>query len=126
MKFIHRLGYYLGGFSIGIIILAFFLSGKKTSCAYSPNARTIKSISQKPKLYSEEALSAMRTFEMDTTIVSDMIQYGSVNFSESDTKTEDCKTYILKNSYKDQKFRFQIKNCDSLATIESIVPDKKD
>ena len=126
MKFIHRLGYYLGGFSIGIIILAFFLSGKKTSCAYSPNARTIKSISQKPKSYSEEALSAMRTFEMDTTVVSDMIQYGSVNFSESDTKTEDCKTYILKNSYKDQKFRLQIKNCDSLATIESIVPYKKD
>ncbi|MEO5789699.1 hypothetical protein [Gelidibacter sp.] len=126
MKFIHRLGYYLGGFSIGIIILAFFLSGKKTSCAYSPNARTIKSISQKPKSYSDEALSAMRTFEMDTTVVSDMIQYGSVNFSESDTKTEDCKTYILKNSYKDQKFRFQIKNCDSLATIESIVPYKKD
>ncbi|MGV8814267.1 MAG: hypothetical protein ACOH2D_09170 [Gelidibacter sp.] len=126
MKFIHRLGYYLGGFSIGIIILAFFLSGKKTSCAYSPNARTIKSISQKPKSYSDEALSAMRSFEMDTTVVSDMIQYGSVNFSESDTKTEDCKTYILKNSYKDQKFRLQIKNCDSLATIESIAPYKKD
>ncbi len=125
MKFIHRLGYYLGGFSIGIIILAFFLSGKKTSCAYSPNARTTKSISQKPKSYSEEALSAMRSFEMDTTIVSDLIQYGSVNFSESDTKSEDCKTYILKNSYKDQEFRLQIKNCDSIATIESIVPYKK-
>ena len=125
MKFIHRVGYYLGGFSIGLIILAFFLSGKKTSCAYSPNARTTKSISQKPKSYSEEALSAMRSFEMDTTIVSDLIQYGSVNFSESDTKSEDCKTYILKNSYKDQEFRLQIKNCDSLATIESIVPYKK-
>ena len=126
MKFIHRLGYYLGGFSIGLIILAFFLSGKKTSCAYSPNARTTKSISQKQKSYSEEALSAMRSFEMDTTIVSDMIKHGSVNFSESDTKTEACKTYIVKNSYKDQEFRLKIKNCDSLATIESIVPYKKD
>ena len=122
MKFIHRVGYYLGGFSIGLIILAFFLSGKKTSCAYSPNARTIKSISQKQKLYSEEALSAMRSFEMDTIVVSDMIKYGSVNFSESDTKTEACKTYIIKNSYKDKDFKLKIKNCDSLATIESIVP----
>ena len=126
MKFIHRVGYYLGGFSIGLIILAFFLSGKKTSCAYSPNARTVKSISQKHKSYSEEALSTMRSFEMDTIIVSDMIKHGSINFSESDTKSEDCKTYILKNSYKDQEFKLQIKNCDSLATIESIVPYKKD
>lgn len=125
MKFIHRLGYYLGGFSIGIIILAFFLSGKKTSCAYSPNARTTKSLSQKQKSYSEEALSVMRSFEMDTIIVSEMIKHGSVNFSESDTKTEDCKTYILKNSYKDQDFKLQIKNCDSLATIESITPYNK-
>ncbi|MEO8773823.1 MAG: hypothetical protein ABI263_02995 [Gelidibacter sp.] len=124
MKFIHRLGYYLGGFSIGLIILAFFLSGKKTSCAYSPNARTTKSISEKQKSYSEEALSAMRSFEMDTIIVADMIKHGSVNFSESDTKSEACKTYIVRNKYKDQEFRLQIKSCDSLATIESIVPHK--
>ncbi len=124
MKFIHRVGYYLGGFSIGLIILAFFLSGKKTTCAYSPNARTTKSISQKKKSYSDEALSSMRSFEMDTTIVSHMIKHGSVNFSESDTKTEECKTYIIKNSYKDQDFKLQIKNCESLATIESIIPYK--
>lgn len=120
MKFIHRVGYYLGGFSIGLIILAFFLSGKKTSCAYGPNARTIKNISQKQKIYSDDAILTMQSFEMDTTIVSDLIKYGDVNFSESDTKAEDCKTYIIKNNYKNQNFRLQIKNCDSSATIESI------
>ncbi|WP_299390937.1 hypothetical protein [uncultured Gelidibacter sp.] len=124
MKFIHRLGYYLGGFSIGLIILAFFLSGKKTSCAYGPNARTTKTISLKKKSYSEEAMYAMQSFEMDTTIVSEMIKHGSVNFSESDTKSEPCKTYVIENSFKKQDFRLQIKNCDSLATIESIVPYK--
>lgn len=126
MKFIHRLGYYLGGFSIGLIILAFFLSGKKTSCDYGPNARTTKNLSQKEKIYSEEALASMRTFQMDTTMVSDMIRYGTVNFSESDTKNETCKTYILENSFKEQNFRLQIKNCDAFATIESIEPLKKD
>lgn len=126
MKFIHRLGYYLGGFSIGLIILAFFLSGKKTSCAYGPSARTTKSISQKKKSYSEEALQTMRTFQMDSTTVSDMIKHGAVNFSESDTKAETCKTYIIENSFKDQDFKLQIKNCDSLATIETIVLDKND
>jgi hypothetical protein len=125
MKFIHRVGYYLGGFSIGLIILFFFLSGKKTSCAYGPNARTTKNISLKQKSYSEDALFAMRSFEMDTLVVSDMIKYGNVNFSESDTKNETCKTYIIENSYKKQKFKMQVKNCDSIATIESIVPYKK-
>lgn len=122
MKFIHRLGYYFGGFALGLIILAFFLSGKKTSCAYGPNARTTKNISQKPKSYSENAQLAMKTFEMDTMVVADLIKYGTVNFSESDTKSKTCKTYIIKNSFKNQQFQLQVKNCDSLATIESIVP----
>lgn len=125
MKFIHRVGYYLGGFSIGLIILFFFLSGKKTSCAYSPNARTTKNISLKKKNYAEDAVFAMRSFELDTIVVSDMIKHGSVNFSESDTKNDTCKTYIITNSYKEQKFKMQVKNCDSLVTIESIVPYKK-
>lgn len=121
MKFIHRLGYYLGGFSIGLIILAFFLSGKKTSCAYGPSARTTKTLSQKKKSYSEATLQSMRTFEMDTTIVSNLIKHGSVNFSESETKTEPCKTYIIENSFKNQDFKLRIRNCDSLATIETII-----
>lgn len=125
MKFIHRVGYYLGGFSIGLIILFFFLSGKKTSCAYGPNARTTKNISLKKKDYTEDAQLAMRTFEMDSTVVSDMIKHGKVNFSESDTKSEICKTYIIKNSYKEQEFIMQVKNCDSLVTVESIVPYTK-
>lgn len=125
MKFIHRVGYYLGGFSIGLIVLAFFLSGKKTSCAYSPNARTTKNISLKQKIYSEDAQAAMRSFDMDTIVVSDMIKHGRVNFSESNTKSEPCKTYIIQNSYKEQEFQMQIKNCDSIATVESIVRHKK-
>ena len=124
MKFIHRVGYYLGGFSIGLIILAFFLSGKKTSCDYGPNARTIKNISQKNKSYTDDALTSMRKFSIDTSVVSDMIRYGSVNFSESDTHNEDCKTYIIENSYKDKAYRLQIKNCDSLATIQAIEPEE--
>lgn len=120
MKFIHRVGYYLGGFSIGLIILAFFLSGKKTSCDYSPNARTIKNISSKTKHFSVEAQTAMATYRIDSTVVYDIIKYGSVDFSKSDTKSEGCKSYIINNSYKDNDYSLHIKNCDSIATIETI------
>ena len=120
MKFIHRLGYYLGGFAIGLILLAFFLNGKKTSCDYGPNARTIKNISLKSKQYTEDALETMRVHHLDSTIVNDLIKYGEVNFSESDTKSENCKTYSVENSYKEKGFLLRIKNCDSLATILAI------
>ena len=121
MKLIHRVGYYLGGFSIGLIILAFFLSGKKVSCDYSPNARTIKNISSKTKLFSDDALTAMQQYQMDSTTVYDIIKYGSVDFSESDTKSTPCKSYRIHNSYKEKNYRLQVKNCDSTATIESII-----
>ena len=120
MKFIHRLGYYLGGFAIGLILLAFFLNGKNTSCDYGPNARTIKNISIKKKAYSETVLAKMELHQLDTTIVGDLIKYGNVNFSKSDTKADSCKTYLIENSYKDQDFELSIKNCDSLATILAI------
>jgi len=53
MKFIHRLGYYLGGFSIGLIFLAFFLSGKRASCDYGPDARVLKNIGLKQLQFDE-------------------------------------------------------------------------
>ena len=44
MKLVYRFGFFFGGFSIGLVFLMFFLSGKKTSCAYGPDARVLKNI----------------------------------------------------------------------------------
>ncbi len=120
MKFIHRLVYYLGGFSIGLILLAFFLQGKKTSCDYGPNARTTKNIASKSKLYSEEAISTMTKYKSDTLTVSNLIRFGTVDFSKSYTKTADCKTYYIDNTFKEKEFELLVKNCDSIATVQSI------
>lgn len=120
MKFIYRVGYYLGGFSIGLIILAFFLQGKKTSCDYGPNARTTKNIASKAKSYSEDAQSTMNNYKMDTLTVSNLIRFGSVDFSKSDTKSENCKTYYIENSFKEKEFELTVENCDSIVNIKSI------
>ena len=120
MKFIHRLGYYLGGFSIGLILLAFFLQGKKTSCDYGPNARTTKNIANKKKHYSGEAQLIMQKHQLDTLTISNIIRYGNVDFSNSDTKSERCKVYLIENTYKDQEVILSVENCDSIATIKTI------
>lgn len=120
MKLLHRIGYYLGGFSLGLIILAFFLNGKKTSCAYGPNARTVKNISQKPKTFSDEAQEVMRIHDIDTVTVSQIIQLGEVNFSESDTKAKPCKIYVIENTYKDKPIAINVENCETKAIVTSI------
>ena len=53
MTLIQRIGYYLGGFSIGLIVLAFFLNGKKASCSYGPEARVLKNINTKKIIFSD-------------------------------------------------------------------------
>lgn len=121
MKLIHRIGYYLGGFSIGLIILAFFLSGKKTSCAYGPNARTIKNISIKERMFSETVKDQMTYHSIDTLAISNLIKTGNVNFSESDTKADSCKTYLIENQLNDKDVQLWVRNCDSIATIQSLL-----
>lgn len=120
MKFIHRLGYYLGGFAIGLIILMFFLNGKDASCDYGPNARTVKNISSKPMSYSNEASSFIDENSLDSTTVVNLIKYGSVDFSKSKTKLDSCKVYHIDNSYKEQDLELTVQNCDSLAKILKI------
>ena len=47
MNFINRLTYFSGGFIIGLLFLMFFLSGKRTSGSYLPDARVKKDILKK-------------------------------------------------------------------------------
>ncbi|EDP69708.1 hypothetical protein FBALC1_09262 [Flavobacteriales bacterium ALC-1] len=120
MKFIHRLGYYLGGFAIGLIILMFFLNGKDASCDYGPNARTIKNISSKPLSYSTRANAFLDNNSLDSLTISNLIKFGSVNFSKSETKKDSCKVYHIENSYKERDLTLKVENCDSLATLLDI------
>ncbi len=117
MKFIHRLGFYLGGFIIGIIILFFFLGGKKTSCDYGPEARTLKNIRIKPRFFSESALAYLKKEKMDTSIVSVLLKSGDVLFSESNTKLDSCKLYMIEGFVSDKKIKMKIENCETKATI---------
>lgn len=120
MKFIHRLGYYLGGFAIGLVILAFFLSGKKTSCAYGPDARVLKNIRLKERAFSEEALLQMRNLQIDTAAINTVLSRGDVDFGRSNTKTDSCKTYLVTGNTTSGELEMLFQNCDSLATLQKI------
>ncbi|MFC0605703.1 hypothetical protein [Winogradskyella pulchriflava] len=120
MKFVQRLGYYLGGFAIGIVILMFFLNGKDASCDYGPNARTVKNISSKPIAYSDIASAFISKQDLDSTTIINLVKYGSVDFSKSKTKLDSCKIYHIDNSYKKRDIELTVQNCDSLSTVLTI------
>ncbi len=115
-----RLFYYLGGFTMGLIILFFFLGGKKTSCDYSPTARVLKNIRIKKKEYSTQAIATMNTFTIDTSQISQLLIDGKVNFSKSNTKLDSCKLYHIEGIVNDQALVVLIQNCDSIAKISSM------
>ena len=120
MKLIHRIGYYLGGFTIGIVILIFFLSGKKTSCDYGPNARVLKNIRSKHKIYTPEAEKQMKTFQLDSIFIDQTLQTGDVLFSESETSLDSCNVYLVESKKDEKTFKTSFRNCDSLVTILTI------
>lgn len=121
MKLLHRIGYYLGGFSIGLIILAFFLSGKRARCAYFPEDRVLKNIGIKAHSYSDEAKETMSLFNLDTTAVNELISNGKVDFGESQTRKEPCGIYIIHSETIDGKeVQLTVENCEKLAKITDL------
>ncbi|PKD16124.1 hypothetical protein APR41_10035 [Salegentibacter salinarum] len=121
MKLIHRIGYFSVGLFFGIMILLFFLSGKKTSCDYSPDARVLKNIRIKERVFTEEAFSYFENNKLDTALVSLSLEDGDVDFSRSNTETGPCNIYLITNEVDSAILELQIENCDSTATIQKAV-----
>ncbi len=117
MILIQRIGYYLGGFSIGLIILAFFLNGKKTSCSYGLDARVIKNINSKKIIYNDVFKKQMQSFNVDSTAINYILKKGDINFSKSKPRLKPCGIYHLNGYYRKKSISINIKNCDSIATI---------
>ncbi len=117
MKLIQRIGYYLGGFSLGLIILAFFLNGKKVSCSYGPEARVLKNINTKKIVYSDQIQSEINQKNIDTLFIINALKNGSINFSKSNTRQEPCGLYIIEGNSENKEIILTVENCESIATI---------
>lgn len=124
MKLIHRIGYFSVGLFFGIMLLLFFLGGKKTSCDYSPDSRVLKNIRIKERKFSPEALRYFKTNNLDTALVSKSLEKGDVDFSRSRTDEKPCNIYLVINEVNSNILELQIENCDSTATIQKAVLKK--
>ncbi|MEM0516765.1 MULTISPECIES: hypothetical protein [Aequorivita] len=117
MRLAYRLVYFSGGFLIGIALLFFILSGKKTSCAYGPESRTLKNIRLKERAFSEETLRALQENSLDTSAISTLLVEGDVLFSESNTQLDSCRIYVIEGEISEKNLKLTIENCEELATV---------
>jgi hypothetical protein len=118
MKFIYRLGFFLGGFSIGMIILVFVLNQKNASCNYFPNDRVLHDIQKKSIVFEPETLEAILSKQVDSLAIIQTIQQGDVDFGESQTKEEGCNKYLI--NHPDDLIQISVRNCSTKAYVSFV------
>ena len=111
MNFIKRLTYFSGGFIIGLMFLMFFLSGKRTSCSYLPDARVKKNILKKSIVF--ENIKEKK----DSILIINTIHNGNVDFSKSNTSLENCKEYYFYDEHQAKKIWVLVKNCREIVKV---------
>lgn len=121
MHILKRVGFYLGGFSLGLVLLAFFFSGKKTSCSYFPQERVLKNLRIKPYTLSSEATQSLAIMDLDTVTINRLLQLGEVDFGESETRREPCGYYvIIGETEAGNTLKMELENCEETVTIVSL------
>ncbi len=108
MDILKRVGYYLGGFSIGLVFLAFFFNGKRTQCHYGPEARVINDLEKKVWKIHPDIINPIA---VDSMSVLRFLAQSSIDFSKSDPQQTPCRIYQLNTRYKEKNYSLSINNC---------------
>ena len=118
-----RLGWYLVGFSIGLVFLVFFVKKKAGESGiefcYLPNCRVLKDIRSKPFLMEGSTADTIYFSDMDKE-VKNILTDGDIDFEQSNTKSIPCKTYRI--NY--EKMVLIVENCPEQATIKETLVSK--
>ncbi|MDA9968973.1 DUF4258 domain-containing protein [Polaribacter sp.] len=118
---VKRIFYYLVGLSLGSIAVYFFWQKKNASFDYGMDARTLKTIRIRERLFSEEAKLSMQQHRIDTTMISTILYLGDVNFNKSNQWKKPCGEYYITGRDALENIHLLVKRCDSTATIEKIM-----
>lgn len=112
----HRFSLYGIGFFFGILIVFFFLGGKRASCDWLPNDRVLRMIEKKELQYGPEVQKLMADSKEDSLAVVNALQKGEVDFSKSLVRNEPCRKYWIQSKIK-PKLWVGVEVCDSIATV---------
>lgn len=117
MQLLKRFGYYFIGLALGSIGVMFFWQKKKVTFDYGMDARTLKTIRVRKRLFSEKAKSVMLNNNIDSTKIANILKSGDVDFSKSKPRLRPCAEYYITGN----DFDIQVVRCDSTATINKVI-----
>lgn len=120
MDWLKRIGYYLIGLTLGGIVVYFIWSKKDVSFDYGMDARTLKTIRIREKIYSPEAQAVLTKNNLDTITINKILRNGDVHFGKSKPRIKPCPEYFITGKGDLSNIALYIKRCDSTATIQKI------
>ena len=109
---LYRLGFYMMGFSIGMIFLAVILKGKKTSCNYGPNDRVISNLSKK----AWKSQNKVPT-DFDSLAFQSFLGKANIDFGKSNTRKDSCKKYFINGYWNEKPISLEVINCEKTVEI---------
>ncbi len=113
LPFHKRLFWYLIGAALGTLLSVFLFSGRDIGCSYFPNDRVLSDFRKKEMVVPNEMLGAMQALGVDTNALKNQLLNGKVDFENSQTKLDSCKTYWVISADEKDAFRFKAEwqNC---------------
>ncbi len=114
------------GFAMGIVMVLFFLGGKRAACNWLPNDRILNIIQKKQILYGEQIGPQLQETRADSLDIRAILKNGDIDFSKSRVKNEPCRLYWIQGQGKQSSLLISVELCDSIATVNSLqrLPDQ--
>lgn len=113
-----RIVFFAVGLFIGIIFVQIIFDKKDVSFDYLPNDRVLKTLRTKQRLFDQKAINFFEQEQIDTSKIVDFLTKSEVNFDKSRQREKPCNYYLIESEYQKMNLGFQIKNCDTLVTIQ--------
>ena len=121
MQLLKRFGYYLIGVTIGSIGVLYFWKNKKVTFDYGMDARTLKSIRIKKRIYAESVKKTLQSRGIDTSYISALLERGDVDFGKSKPRQKPCSEYFITGKDTLESMSIYVVRCDSIATISDLI-----
>ncbi len=115
-----RFALYGIGFAFGIVLVFFFLGGKKASCNWLPNDRILNIIQQKQISFSPAVRDQLSNSETDSLDIMLMLTRGEIDFSKSQVKNDPCRNYYIDGIQEQKELFITVELCDSTAVVKTL------
>lgn len=120
MTTFRKLGFYLIGFAVGLIFLAYFFRGKKTEFCYFPNCRVLKDIRNSPLEYGPLVQQLLDNNSIKPEDLKLLLEEGEVNFKKSQTDRNPCKLYLIEGQITSEPVLLTVERCQDKTILQKL------